>query len=460
MIRIYTQPAQGHQWLQQYQGRRPILACILGFTATALIPGISAAGATPEDRKYTAIADAEFLLNGVQPKPQYPLPPLTAGASPVLISRAVVEAFDLPVYLFNAGLPQSPAVPAIDLGGVPAKCLTSGNALPLDTVKHLFRQGLKWGEKLAEAADEGYVIISECVVGGTTTALSVLTGLGFAAAGKVNSSHPLCNHAQKWAIVQEGLRSAGLGTEEVGENPTSNIQNAKLIDPFQLVAAVGDPMQIVAAGMAIAASHQCGVLLAGGTQMLAVYALAQALSQLDASLLHSDTELAAPSSLAKKTIDDGEQELNVSKLKVERCLENLQPSTSKPSTSKPSTFNLPTSKPSTSQPPNLQPSPQPPSPSLIWQPERVVVGTTRWVAEDPTGDTVGLARDVGRVPLLATPLSFATSRYPQLQAYEEGYVKEGVGAGGCAIAAHLYKGWNTVQLLGTIEALVERYCQS
>jgi len=90
MIRVYTQIAQGHQWLQQYQGRKPILACILGFTATALIPSISAAGATPEDRKYTAIADAEFLVNGVTPQPRYPLPPLVAGASPVLISRAVL----------------------------------------------------------------------------------------------------------------------------------------------------------------------------------------------------------------------------------------------------------------------------------------------------------------------------------------------------------------------------------
>jgi hypothetical protein len=50
-------------------------------------------------------------------------------------------------------------------------------------------------------------------------------------------------------------------------------------DPFKLVAAVGDPMQIAAAGMAIAASRRCGVLLAGGTQMLAVYALAQALAK-------------------------------------------------------------------------------------------------------------------------------------------------------------------------------------
>ncbi|NET54257.1 MAG: TIGR00303 family protein, partial [Merismopedia sp. SIO2A8] len=64
MIRVYTQRRQGHQWLQQYQKCPPVIACILGFTATGLIPGISAAGATPSARQYTAIADAEFLVKG------------------------------------------------------------------------------------------------------------------------------------------------------------------------------------------------------------------------------------------------------------------------------------------------------------------------------------------------------------------------------------------------------------
>lgn len=401
MIRVYTQLAQGNRWLRQYQGRPPVVACILGFTATGLIPGISAAGATPEDRQYTAIADAEFLVNGVTPQPKYPLPPLAAGASPVLISRAVVEAFDIPIYLFNAGLPQPPAVPAIDLGGVPAKCLTSGEALPLATVKQLFEQGLKWGQQLAATAADGYLIISECVVGGTTTALSVLTGLGIDASGKVNSSHPHCNHAQKWEVVQRGLQRAGIGGLEV----QSKFQNPSQ-DPFQLVAAVGDPMQIAAAGMAIAASRHCGVLLAGGTQMLSVYALAEALAL----------------ALAKRGIAQQDVvQLSTSAVKPDASLTTQD--------------------------------------SLVWQPEQVVVGTTRWVAEDPTGDTVGLAQAIGSVPLLATELSFATSRYPQLQAYEQGYVKEGVGAGGCAIAAYLYKGWNSVQLLQAIEGLVERYCQ-
>ncbi|MBW4649750.1 MAG: TIGR00303 family protein [Kastovskya adunca ATA6-11-RM4] len=366
MIRVYTQASQGDQWLRRYRGRSPVLACVLGFTATGLIPGISAAGATPDDRRYTAIADAEFLYNGPTIAPQYPLPPLTAGASPVLISRAVVEALSIPLYLFNAGLPHPPAVPAINLGGVPADCLSTGAALPLTIVKHLFEQGLQWGQTLATVVGDRYVIISECVVGGTTTALGVLTGLGIAATGKVNSSHPTCNHAQKWEIVQAGLRQAGL------EGQTA-------FDPLKLVAAVGDPMQIVAAGMAIAASRSCGVLLAGGTQMLATYALIAAVAR------HHH---------------------------------------------------------------------------LAWQPQEIVVGTTRWVAEDPTGDTVGLAQAVGSVALIATSLSFAQSRYPQLQSYEAGYVKEGVGAGGCAIAAHLTTGWDQRKLLQVIEAVVERYSQN
>ena len=362
MIRIYTQEERAKDWLELYGGgQTPIFACILGFTATGLIPGISAAGATPEDRQYTAIADAEFLLNGPTPKPQYPLPPLDAGASPVLISRAVVEALNLPVYLFNAGLPRPPSVTAIDLKGMPANCVSSGQALPLTTVKHLFHAGLKWGKKLAAAAP--YVIMGECVVGGTTTALAVLTGLGIEAKGKVNSSHPRCNHQQKWQVVKTGLERGGL-------DPVP--------DPLSLVAAIGDPMQIVVAAMAIAASREVGVMLAGGTQMLAVFALMRAI---------------------------------VLKYQLEANL------------------------------------------------ERVVVGTTEWVGSDPTGDTVGLARVIGSVPLLATELSFASSRYSSLRAYEEGYVKEGVGAGGMAIVAHLCKGWSGRQLLTAVEALILRMNQ-
>jgi uncharacterized protein (TIGR00303 family) len=350
MITTYTQRKKAKAWLKNYRGKRPVFACVLGFTETGLIPNISAAGATPEDRKYTAIADAEFLATGSNTN--FPLPPLVAGASPVLISRAVVAVQELPLFIFNAGLAIAPTIQAIPLSGLPAKCLSTGKALPIETVLQLFVQGLVWGEKLAQSG--AYVILSECVVGGTTTALAVLTALGIAAKDKVNSSHSTCNHAQKWEIVQSGLQHL--------EQPAT---------PFEIVAAVGDPMQIAVAGMAIAASRHVGVLLAGGTQMLAVYALARAIS------VHQN---------------------------------------------------------------------------LTWNPHAIIVGTTRWVAEDPTGKTVDLALAVQDVPLLATQLSFSKSKFAQLRAYEQGFVKEGVGAGGAAIAAHLYQNWTQEKLLSAIEA--------
>jgi uncharacterized protein (TIGR00303 family) len=377
IIKIYTELERSEAWLKRYYGGLPVFACVLAFTDTCLIPGISAAGLTPEDRKFTACADAEFLYYGAAHQPQFPLPPLTAGASPVLISRAVVEALNIPVYLFNAGLPAVPSVPLIDLGGTPARCLSTGTAMDLGTVKHLLEQGLFWGDQLSNnilQSSQDYLILSECVVGGTTTALSVLTALGVDATGKVNSSHPVCNHAQKWDVVQAGLK---------------NIENIdQFTDPLEVVAAVGDPMQVVVAGMAIAASRRCGVLLGGGTQMLAVYALLQAIAQ---------------------------------------------------------TY------------------------SLSWQPEAIVVGTTRWVAEDSTGATVDLALNIGKnrmnwspevPPLLATQLTFINSRYPQLQAYEQGFVKEGVGAGAACIAASLCQNWQQEQLLTAIESQIQQLMNS
>jgi uncharacterized protein (TIGR00303 family) len=183
----------------------------------------------------------------------------------------------------------------------------------------------------------------------------VLTGLGYDARGKVNSSYVQCNHDLKWRIVQQGLAQANL------------LPGA---DPFAIMAAVGDPMQIFVAGMAIAASQTNGILLAGGTQMLAVYALIKSITTAH---------------------------------------------------------------------------------NLAYNPKNIVVGTTRWVAEDKTGDTVGLAQLIGDVPLLATQLSFTDSKYPQLQSYEQGYVKEGVGAGGLAIAAHLAYSATQTDLLSAIE---------
>ena len=125
-IKLYGNLPQGQAWIDRYRNRSAHVVCTLGFTATGLIPGISAAGQSPHDRRYTALADAEFLVNGLNPPGgivHYPLPPLSAGLSPVIITRALLETVKWPVTLFNVGLPETPSVPAIDVQGLPARCV-------------------------------------------------------------------------------------------------------------------------------------------------------------------------------------------------------------------------------------------------------------------------------------------------------------------------------------------------
>ena len=374
MVKAYTQLDRAADWIRRYGNQKPKFVGALGFTETALIPGISAAGKTPEDRSRTAHADAEFLANGVCDRVTYPLPPLIAGASPVMITRAIVQALSIKSYLFNTGLPAplSSSIASdiftsdiieqtVRLSNAVARCVSTGQAMDIQRVKYLLAYGMRVGTTLASRQSKRYFILGECVVGGTTTALAALLGLGIDSAGRVNSSHPTCNHDQKLQIVQAGLDKFW------ASRPDRSDPNF----PLQLLAAVGDPMQPFAAGFVIGASSG-GVLLAGGTQMLAVYALARAIARAQ---------------------------------------------------------------------------------DLFWKPENVVVGTTRWVAEDPTGDTVGLAEKIGDVPLIATQLSFATSHLEALQAYEHGFVKEGVGAGGCAIAGALHQNWDNDRMVLEIETL-------
>lgn len=359
-IKVYTERERATRWLEKYQNCKPIFTCTFAFTATALIPHISNAGNTPSDRRFTALADGEFLAKGIQHNPVFPLPPLSVGVSPTLISRAVVEKWDLPLYLFNAGLPYPPSVSMIDLGGKTANCVSTGRALPLSVVEHLYQQGLQWGKTLAVLAyPHHYLLLAECVVAGTTTALAVLTALQIPAYGMVNSSHPVCNHQQKWEIVCQGLSKRG----------------GHFNSPLEIIAAVGDPMQVVVAAMALAASQKVGVMLAGGTQMLAVFAFMKALAR------HYHHPL---------------------------FLDNI------------------------------------------------IVATTRWVAEDSTGNTVALAEKVGDVALCATRLDFSDSPWECLRAYERGFVKEGVGAGGSAVAAHLL-GVDRHQLREMVEVMVSRF---
>ena len=236
----------------------PDLLLLLSSTLTAEVEGISAAGATSESRRYTAIADAELLLYGPSHRPRWPLPPLPAGVSPALISWVAAEAVKIQPWVGSIGLSKMPPFAHLhfensELG--PAACISSGQAMTPQRVMQLLNQGQRFGERLRHP-----LVLAECVPGGTTTALAVLCGLGVPAHDLISGSaiHPPM--ALKRDLVRQGLQSAKLSA-------TPSAQ--------ELLAAVGDPFQAFATGLLIGSlKSRQPLLLAGGSQMATVLALA------------------------------------------------------------------------------------------------------------------------------------------------------------------------------------------
>ena len=341
------------------------LFVLLAATRTAERPGISAAGATPESRRFTALADAELLLEGPGGVRRWPLPPLPAGVTPALLSHVALSLLPMSPLLAAVGLEHPAPFPHLRLeppGWGPANCLSGGRAMPLGRVERLWRQGMHLGARLRRP-----VLLTECVPGGTTTAQAVLTALGVSAGALISGSARQPPQTMKRMLVEQGLQRAALP-----ERPS----------PEAVLAAVGDPFQVVAAGFLVAARQP--VLLGGGSQMAAVLALA--LSALDR------TERDALS-------------------------------------------------------------------------DRVLVGTTAWLAEERLGpehqpalgillDRIGRHFDVSLTGV-ASGIRFHNSRIQVLRDYERGFVKEGVGAGSLLLLAQL-QGHSSSSLIQACELAVDQ----
>ncbi len=253
-------PVKVEQWFDIWRDelKRVTVLLLLAGSRTAEVEGISAAGATAFARRFTAVADAELLLYGPFAKRRWPLPPLSAGVSPALISYVATRFLGVDPMILAAGLSQFPPFPHLLLElptSGPSACVTTGKSMNIERVQSLWNKGFLMGLKAHRP-----LVIAECVPGGTTTAQAVLTGLGVESASLISGSIRNPPVALKEEIVRRGLQAAGLGLDPLPEN---------------LLAAVGDPFQPIAVGLLLGA-REAGqqVLLGGGSQMLAVLALA------------------------------------------------------------------------------------------------------------------------------------------------------------------------------------------
>lgn len=231
----------------------PVFSSILANTILSTVPGISGAGQNPEKTLLTPILDAELIIHGsitsTGIKPNTP----TGCPTPASITRAMMDLISMKPLFINAGLAQSPTVPCLDVYGCVGDDPRERDAVPCADA--LYHRGMWVGEYLSKTSD--LLVLGECVPGGTTTALCVLRALGYKAS--VSSS-----------FVDNPVSLK----EEVCKRVLQRIRDAGITRPLDIIHTTGDPMMPVAAG--IAHTYQGNLVLAGGTQMLAVAALVKA----------------------------------------------------------------------------------------------------------------------------------------------------------------------------------------
>lgn len=235
---------------------RPLFSVVLGSTLLSTVPGISGAGPSPEGSLLVPALDAELVTTGAVTSRDASPNTATGCPTPATITRAALSLAGLPPLFVNAGLPERPAVPCLDACGEPGRDPRPGPAVP--GAERLVEAGRSIGRLLSPLAD--LLVLGECVPGGTTTALCVLRALGHEA--RTSSACVENPTAAKEAVARAFLdRVGGLGP----------------LTPYGVLREAGDPMLAVATG--IAEAYRGTLLLAGGTQLLAVAAVLSALGR-------------------------------------------------------------------------------------------------------------------------------------------------------------------------------------
>lgn len=243
--------------INELKGKDSLFLCVIANTKTSNIKGITGAGATPELTDFTPAADVELvILDSPQCLPEIPQTVVDgeAAPTPAVITKAALESTDLPFMVVDAGAAVKPNIPYITINDEPGKDISTGEAVK--NPKRIFEKGKLLGKTLSKLTD--HIILGESIPAGTTTALGVLTALGYEARSKVSGSMPKNPHNLKYKVVEDGLKAAGYGKGQLQS------------DPFKAVEVVGDPMIPAVAGITMGSSAR--ITLAGGTQMTSVCA--------------------------------------------------------------------------------------------------------------------------------------------------------------------------------------------
>ena len=287
--------------IQILSKKRFTFGLIASYSETCEIPGITIAGADKEFLKFTAPADSEYIEYGkCVCIPGIPISP-DGKPTPALLTRVSLNTAKIPHFVINAGSKVRPSLCYFDADLFPGKNISESPAMTVDQVKSAIEYGKNLGKVLSQNTD--CLVIGESIPGGTTTALAVLRAFGL----DCNVSSSMQNNPLdlKNKIVSDSLK------------------RQKSDNTLDIIANFGDPMMPVCAGILSTASENCHVILAGGTQMLAVLKLAKYLGYNAGNSAIGCTSYIIDDSQAK-FLTTLEQIDDVAVLSCDPCLHNSQ----------------------------------------------------------------------------------------------------------------------------------------
>jgi uncharacterized protein (TIGR00303 family) len=87
--------------------------------------------------------------------------------------------------------------------------------------------------------------------------------------------------------------------------------------------------------------------------------------------------------------------------------------------------------------------------------DNLAVATTSYITKDKSANLIDTIDQIEQIPVFSVNLALKDSKIDGLRAFADGFVKEGVGAGGASLAAMLKVGIDSERLLGLTEKQYE-----
>jgi uncharacterized protein (TIGR00303 family) len=242
-------------FLEFLRAKKATFLLSASVTKTCEIPNISQAG-IPGRLYLTPTLDAEFLCTKqVRSMPNIAQTP-KGVPTPALITRAVHElsAFSN-IEILNLGLETLPQISHFKIHNFaikPSGRIDDGAKI---NAMEIFQKGLDFGQSFK--TNDDYVILSESIPAGTTTANATALALGYECDGYFSSSYKNSPNDIKNNTIEKALKRVDLNG-----------------DLFDNLGYVSDNMIIFNAGFILGSrANNLKVILAGGTQMAAVLLL-------------------------------------------------------------------------------------------------------------------------------------------------------------------------------------------